>query len=295
MKQPIIFFGASAYIIPTLEYLKDTYSLVLVVTTEKDPTSAVPQYCTMHHVSYISVETLKNPTVQAMIKAFNAPVAVLAHFGLIVPQTVIDIFPKGIVNIHPSLLPAYRGPTPGTSALLHGETVSGVSIMLLDTKVDHGPVLAQENEPILPMDTSISFYTRAFTRGANMLSRVLPEYIAGTLKPHEQDHEKATFTKMMSRESGFFDDRNPPDAITLDRMIRAYHPWPGVWTKITDEKLPLYGKIIKFLPDSKDRSFENTSPHYLLQPEGKKAMPVKDFLNGYPQLHSWLEGLFEKK
>lgn len=303
MKQPIIFFGASAYGIPTLEYLNDHYTLSLIVTTEKNSQDAIPRYCELHRLSYISVDTLKSPAVVAMIKAFNAPVAVLAHFGLIVPKSIIDLFPKGIVNIHPSLLPAYRGPTPGTSALLAGETMSGVSIMLLDTKVDHGPVLAQEKEPMLPMDTSITFYTRAFTKGATMLATILPGYLEGTIHPQEQDHEKATFTNMMTRDSGYFDAMNPPDAQTLDRMIRAYHPWPGVWTKVTDPTLPLCGKIIKFLPDIRSplaealqKTFDGAgASQYLIQPEGKKAMPIKDFLNGYPQLKMWVEHLLPQK
>ena len=148
LKTHIIFFGASGYVISILEYLRKHYDLVLVVTTEKEPTDAVPTYCKINAISYVSVATLRKDNVVRMLRAINAPVAVLAYFGLIVPQEVIDIFPKGIVNIHPSLLPKYRGPTPGQTAILNGETKSGVSIMLLDNKVDHGPVLGQTEEAI---------------------------------------------------------------------------------------------------------------------------------------------------
>src|ERR1700704_2237640 len=151
----VVFFGASAYVIPLIEYVRKHYDLALVITTERDPKDAVPMYCNLNMVSYISVSTLKKENICKLIAAVEAPVAILAHFGLIVPQNVIDIFPKGIVNIHPSLLPEYRGPTPGQTAILNGDKKSGVSIMLLDSKVDHGPVLGKKEEIISSQDTAI--------------------------------------------------------------------------------------------------------------------------------------------
>ena len=285
----IIFFGGSAYVIPILEYLRTAFDVALVVTTEKDPhKDAIPQYCEHKALSYITVISLKKENVTRFIQAINAPVAVLAHFGLIVPKDVIEIFPKGIVNIHPSLLPEYRGPTPGQTAILDGKEKTGVSIMLLDMQVDHGPVLTYKEEFLSPADTSVSFYERAFKDGARMLEQVLPAYVAGEIKPQEQDHAKATFTKILTRESGFIDDNPPPDKTTLDRMIRAFHPWPGAWTKYTKENSPLTGKVIKFLPDT---HFSKTGNRYLIQVEGKKPMSVKDFLNGYPQLKDWIAKL----
>ncbi len=212
------------------------------------------------------------------LRDIHAEFAVLAYFGLIVRQQVIDIFPKGILNIHPSLLPYYRGPTPVQTALLLGTNKTGVSIMLLDSEVDHGPVFAQATEPISSTDTTIRLYERLFPKGVQLLSEVLPLYLEGKTQPIEQNHSKSTLTKMLTRESGFFQDTQTQAPELLERMVRAYYPWPGVWTKCTT--LPnskLTNKIVKFLPGK------------MIQVEGKKPVSYKDFLNGYPEAKDWLK------
>lgn len=276
----VVFFGSGAYVIPVIEYLRKFQDLVLVVTTQRDPTDSIPTYCNLNAIQYISVSTLKKENIHKILRAINAPVGVLANFGLIIPQSIIDIFPKGIINIHPSLLPKYRGPTPGQTAIINGEEKSGVSIMLLDKEVDHGPLLGYKEEILNKNDTALSFYERSFKHGATMLQHILAPYINGELAPQHQDHNKATWTTMLTKERGFIDDPNPPDTTTIDRMIRAYHPWPGVWTKCSIE--PLKGKIIKFLPG-------DSTNQYKVQVEGKKVIGIKDFLNGYPMLKDWIK------
>lgn len=280
MKTPILFFGASSYVIPMIELLQKEYDLKLVVTTEKGPYAAVPSYCQTNNIPVLSVSTTKELLLhKEEFTAFGAPVAVLADFGIIIPQSLLDIFPKGIVNIHPSRLPLYRGPTPGQTAILLGDIRTGVSVMLLDREVDHGPLLSQEEEPISPTDTTTSLYTRLFKKGALLLLSVLPAYLSGGLLPKEQDHDKATFTKPLTREAGFLDTTKPISPSILDRMIRAYYPWPGVWTRYPKGISTLSGKIIKFLPNE------------MFQVEGKKPVGKKDFLNGYPEAKGWLQKL----
>src|SRR6266581_4146753 len=135
-----IFFGAGQHVIPIINFLHQNYDLKLVVTTEKGEKESVVGYYEQYKIPFLSVQTLKDTSISQKLKAVNAPVSVLTYFGLIVPQSIIDIFPQGIVNIHPSLLPEYRGPTPGQTAILHGDKTTGVSIMLLDQEVDHGPI-----------------------------------------------------------------------------------------------------------------------------------------------------------
>lgn len=272
-KTPIIFFGSSKLVLPIIEILNSKYDLKIVVTTEKEPSQAIPGYCLKNSLPYISIQQFNNTTIQ-QLASYKSPLAVLADFGLIVPDEVLNAFPKGIINIHPSLLPKFRGPTPVQSAILSGEKETGVSIIRLDNAVDHGPLLAQETEPILEDDTSETLHEKLFAKGAELLVKVLPDYISGNLVPKPQDDSKATFTEKLTRNSGYIDLSKSQ----IDRMIRAYYPWPGVWTTIAirDKQKEIR---IKFLPGNK------------LQVEGKKPMSYKDFLNGYPEKRTWFKTL----
>src|SRR5438093_1033318 len=136
----IVFFGSSKYVLPILQELQKEYTIALVLTTEKNAMDAVPKYCLEHGLKFLQVDSLDENT-QYAIRNTNSPVGVLADFGLLISQEIIDMFPKGIVNIHPSLLPKLRGSTPGQTAILNGDKKTGVSIMLLDKELDHGPLL----------------------------------------------------------------------------------------------------------------------------------------------------------
>ena len=146
--------------------------------------------------------------------------------------------------------------------------------MLLDNKLDHGPLLAQEKADILPTDTGKSLYQRLFAQSAEILLPTLTKYLQNELTPKPQDESQATYTKPLTKESGFVTIDNPP--ANLVNIIKAYYPWPGVWTKMM-----LFGKekIVKLLPEN------------MLQVEGKKPMSVKDFLNGYPDTKEQLKHL----
>lgn len=274
----IIFFGASKFVIPILEKLYKRHKIELVVTTEKSLTDSVPSFCKEFKIPFISIDSLKDKTVSEKLKSHNCKTAVLAYFGLIVPQEILNIFSYGIINIHPSLLPKYRGPTPGTSAILDNVTTTGVSIMILDNKVDHGPIIAQEKYSITKNETSESLYLNLFTLGVNILEKILPDYLNGKIKPIKQDDERATYTPKVTRESGYIDIAESIELMgksrdEIERSARAYYPWPGVWTigKIKNKE-----SRIKILPGT------NTST-FMLQVEGKKPMTIKDFINGYKE------------
>ena len=289
----VVFFGSSKFVIPIIEVLRKNFDLKLVLTTEKLP-SKVPQgealrsypvvnYCIENKIPYLSVSSLSDPNLKFKIENLKLKIAVLADFGLIIPQQILNIFPMGIINIHPSLLPKYRGPTPVQTAILNGEKVTGVSIMKLDNEIDHGPILGQEKEEILDADTSESLYKRLFEKGANLLLEVLPKYLNENLEPIPQNHQEATFTNHLTRQSGFLDFekfkiKNSIKIKNLKLKIRAYAPWPGVWAN-----LMINGKVlrIKFLPEEK------------IQVEGKKPMSYKDFINGYPDAAKNLEFIIQ--
>jgi methionyl-tRNA formyltransferase len=263
----IVFFGSSGYVIPIIKELKKNFDLSLVVTTEKTD-GAVPYFCGQNNIQFLSVSNFKDESIKNSIINIKAPIAVVADFGLIIPEDILNSFPKGIINIHPSLLPKYRGPSPVQTAILNGDKITGVSIMKLDKEVDHGPLLGQEEDKILDTDTSRSLYKRLFDKGAILLIKVLDLYLKDNLKLVAQNDKEATFSHTLKREDGFIDTTNPPLKEVIQRMIRAYFPWPGVWFKT---KLNGTEKIVKLLPGQR------------IQVEGKNPMTHKDFLNGYPE------------
>lgn len=278
----IVFFGASGYVLPVVEILKSKFELEHVITTERLGSDPLIKFCIQNKIPYSSVsskdELLKIVNHQSSI--INRQLGIVADFGIIIPKEVLESFAHGVLNIHPSLLPKYRGSTPVQTALLNGDKTTGVTIIKLDEYVDHGPILAQETEAISPEDTAESLYEILFAKGAQMLSDVIEPFSKGKVELREQNHKNATFTKSLKRDDGYIDISYIPPAEQLDRMIRAYYPWPGVWvkTKVNEES----EKIIKFLPNKK------------IQVEGKKEMSYKDFLNGYPNADLRLRNFLEQ-
>ena len=215
-------------------------------------------------------------------------IGILASYGKILPQSVIASLPHGILNIHPSLLPKYRGPSPVQTAILNGDKTTGVTIIKLDEKIDHGPILVQQEEEIRPDDTAQTLYQRLFKKGtSSLLLDSILLYIGGKIKLREQDHEQATRTKMLTRDSGRIDWTKPPDY--LERFVRAMAPWPGSWTTIIEVGS---GKWEVGTRSEKRETRENVkrlkilkacvekgkfSPE-IVQLEGKKPVPWKQFL-----------------
>ncbi len=266
MKEKIVFFGAGPYVSRIVEVLQREFE-VYVFTTEKRQNDPLLLYCIHNNIILFSINKFDHKIIDE-IKKIGAKIAVLAYFGFIVPKKILKLFELGIINVHPSLLPKYRGATPVQAALLAGDTKTGVSIIKLDEEVDHGPILAQLEAKIESDDTSETLYRRLFQEGAELLLKVLPIYMSGELKLAEQDHLEATFTDRMIRNAGYLDISNKTDPEKLDRMIRAYFPWPGVWFRA---KLNSRQRIIKLLPEQK------------IQVEGKNVMKLSDFANGYPE------------
>ncbi len=268
-----IFFGGSKYVIPILEVLKNNFELSLVITTDKMSNDSVPAFCIKNKIEWISSTKIDNNLINK-IRNVNAKFAVLADFGLILPQEFLNLFPKGILNIHPSLLPQYRGPTPVQTAILNGDKITGVSLIKLDNQVDHGPIVSQKEVPIRENDTSASLYLKLFKTGAELLKKDAEKYLNDDIKTTLQDDRRATFSKILTRDKGKIKFDNPPPPELLKRMVRAYYPWPGTWGElmINDKLLR-----IKILPEDK------------IQVEGKKPMNYKDFINGYPNAKEIIE------
>lgn len=296
----VVFFGTPEFVLPISESLlrvKDC-KLTAVVTVPDRPMgrkqiltpSPVKTWALESKIPVIDSGSMAQTCLLARqviekIKNVKPALGILAAYGKIVPQELIDLFPKGILVIHPSLLPKYRGPSPVQAAILSGDRETGVTIIKMDEKVDHGPIVAQFKEKIYPTDTAETLLRRLFSQAAESLTSVLPAYLENQIELIEQDHNEATYTYLVKRKNGYIDPANPPSPEVFNHMIRAYYPWPGVWSYLPPTRTVLIrgqslkgnkGKIIKFLPGQK------------IQVEGGKPMTVKDFLNGYPETKEWL-------
>ncbi len=266
----IVFFG-SRHVHEVVASLNDNFELSLVITTDKK----MVEYCRNESIPFTQVLNFDDKTIQE-IRKLEANLGVVADFGLIIPQTLIDIFPLGIINIHPSLLPLYRGSTPVQTALLNGDKITGITIIKIDEELDHGPILYQEDYEITPSDSTDQLLITLFRRSAQILPDLIEKYADDEIDPKQQDEDKAIYTKTFGKEDGYIDTKNPPEVRKLKRMINALNSWPGVWTKynLSDKEV-----IIKLLPENK------------IQVEGKKPMSYKDFKNGYPKGQELLKKL----
>lgn len=274
----IIFFGTPPFVIPVLEVLRKKFSVIAVVTGP-DKKAGRKQLVTPSSIKkYSSDDKVNIPVLTptkfdeeaiTQLKALQPDLFVVAAYGYILPKEVLTIPPFGAINVHPSLLPKFRGPTPVPSALLSGDVVTGVTIIKMDEEMDHGPILSMQSYQIHETDTTETLLTHLFNLSAEMLPDVITNYTNGKIQPETQDESKATYTKLISKADGMIDVANPPDKKTLDTMIRAYYPWPAVWTTVRSKKQEAR---IRFLPGGR------------VQMEGRSPVSIKDFLNGYPEM-----------
>ena len=272
----VIFFGTPSFVIPVLESLVSSFEVIGVVTAP-DSIQGRKKILTPSPVKQFALEQ-NIPVLQPHeLKTEEADLYVVAPYGKIIPQSILDIPKNGALNIHPSLLPKYRGPSPIQTALLHGNEKTGVSIIKMDAKMDHGPIVSQWETAISPNDTFESLHNSLFQDVADRLPAIISDFINGKITPIEQDEAGVSFCKMITRESGYFDSTNPPSPEELDKMIRAYYPWPTAWTKVRIKNNE--ERIMKLLQGKR------------VQMEGKNVMEMKDFLNGYPELTPLLEKL----
>ena len=255
----VIFLGNTKYSTIGLKIVNAVFPLSVVVTI---PNSPVEEVAKQLNIKVLEADKL-DEDITLKIAQLEPDFLVVEDYGLILPKEILDL-PKYVpLNIHHSLLPKYRGPSPAPTAILNGDMVSGVTVIKMSESVDTGDILAQEEYTLTEDETTDSLLTKLNKIGGNLVVTVIKQYLEGSQKPIPQPNPTTPYTPHFTRESGYFDINNPPDSERLDRMIRAYFPWPGVWTNWK-------GKIVKFLPEG------------LLQMEGKKPISFKDFLNGYP-------------
>lgn len=316
MSNKVIFFGTSEFAAPSLEALvKAGYEISAVITTPDEPAgrkqvlAPPPVKITAQKLGLkiLQPEKLKGnqeffDTLRKLLKPITynlkPDLGIVAAYGKIIPKEIMDIFEYGIINIHPSLLPKYRGPTPIQSAILNGEKKTGITIIKIDEEVDHGPILSTTSYKL----QAVSFYEEVRNElaklGSELLIKTLPDYLVGKITLQPQDHSLATFTKKFTREDAKIDWTKT--AKEIYRQIHALNPEPGTWTmwngkilKILETKIQipvafnhdrsqmqLAGQV--FL-ENEEVAIGTASSGVILktvQLEGKKAVSAKDFTRG---------------
>jgi methionyl-tRNA formyltransferase len=297
----LVFMGSPQFAVPPLEQLlASKYQLAAVYTQPDRPAgrgrglaaSPVKQAAQARGLTVVQPASLRAAGVVERLEGFEPDVVVVAAFGQILPKSVLALPRLGCLNIHPSLLPRFRGASPVASAILAGDDFGGVSIMVMDEGLDTGPVLARAQIPILDRDTTGSLSAKLSWLGAQLLGEVLAGWSRGERTPRPQDESEATYCGPITKNEGEIDWRRP--AIDIWRRVRAFNPWPGCYTHWRGKTL----KIIEAAPadggvagvgrvvalEAGAGFGVGTGDGILgisrVQLEGKKAMPAGEFLRG---------------
>jgi len=302
-----IFFGTPRFGAIILEALVRAEVVpVLVVTAPDKPVgkkhelmpSPVKVVAEKQGIAVAQPSTLHE--IPTEITAVAADLFVIAAYGLLLPKKLLELPQHGALNVHPSLLPKYRGASPVQTALLNGDTETGITIMRMDEQLDHGPLVAQKTTRITPEDTTETLSCRLAEEGARLLIETIPLWTTGSLQATPQDEKAASMTRTFTKDDGRLDWEK--SAVELERQIRAFQPWPGtftIWEKPDAEKVSL--KILAGSPRQQGTEHYSTGTVFqnqqkevcvqcgtdilqleLVQPAGKKPMNISDFLNGNP-------------
>ena len=304
----VVFMGTPKYAIPVLSVLLDeSYDVVGVYTRPDRPagrsTRAVPteikRFALDRELPVFQPGSLRrDEEARREMASLSPDVVVVAAYGLFLPSEILGLPPLACLNVHPSLLPMYRGPSPVSAAILGGDEVSGVTIIKLDEGMDSGPIVAQRETPLGPLETTESLTTRLFDLGATLLTEVLPGWKRGDIQPLPQDDAQATVTSLLTRGDGDIDWSHP--AIDIDRQVRAYFPWPGSFTRWSGRLL----KIIEAAPFEQQADVSAAPGQVIalpegvgvvvtgegllavrrLQLEGRRPVSVEEFLRGHRDL-----------
>jgi len=304
-KYKLIFMGTPEFAVPSLQALIDhpTINVVAVVTQPDKPVgrggipqpSPVKRFAEQHNLTVLTPDKIKNNAeLIARLKDIDPDVMVVAAYGKILPQDILDIPAASVVNVHASLLPQYRGASPITASILNGDDVTGVTLMKLVLAMDEGPIIAK-SQPIniSPTDTTASLTQKLAHIGAELLNQFLIPYLQGEIQPAPQDDAQATYVKIIHKEDGKIDWQKSADVI--DRQVRAYQPWPTAYTFWHDQRLkilgaeivPSTGQPIGAVGLTADKfpavaTPQNSVKLLNIQIEGKKPTSGRDFLQGHP-------------
>lgn len=297
----IAFMGTPEFAVPALEALIASDHEVVGVFVQPDEPAGrgrnvvvppVKKLALRHRLTVHQPPSLRGSCELDRLASLRPDVVVIAAYGKILPEAMLKVPPRGCLNIHASLLPRHRGPSPIAAAILAGDEAAGVTIMVVTKVMDTGPILTQRQMPILPHDTTGSLSQKLSGLGAELMIDTLAQWLDGRLVPQPQDGGKATYSKMMAKEDGLVDWHRP--AAELWRRVRAFQPWPGCFTtwqgrtvKII-EAVPLPGQgtpgLVVATNDEQAVVGVQTGDGVLgllqVQLEGKRAMGTAEFARG---------------
>jgi len=293
--------GSPRFAVPSLEYLATAGYELAAVYTQPDRTGGrgralavlpVKEAASALGLTVVQPQSLKAPDAVKQLAGFKPDIIVVAAFGQLLPKAVLELPRLGCLNVHPSLLPRFRGASPVAAAILAGDEFSGVSIMFLDEGMDSGPVFSRAQIPVADSDSTASLGDKLSIVGAGLLGEVLVGWTGGELKPHPQDGTKATYCQPITKDEGEIDWRLP--AVAIWRRVRAFYPWPGCFTRWRGKTL----KIIEAMPSTAGTRAKagevvaldsggfgvGTGDGVLsvlrVQLEGKQALSAAEFLRG---------------
>lgn len=314
MNYRIIFFGSGDFAIPILgKLIESKYKPIAVITQPDMPAGRKKNFTPPPIKSFVlkcdikiyQPEKIKNKEIEKIIQNILPDLIIVADYGKVIPKNILDIPKFGALNIHPSLLPKYRGPSPIQYTILNNDRETGVTIILMDEKVDHGPIIKNAKFKIKNAKLTYSELLQNLANlGGNLLLETLPKWLSGEIKPMTQDEAQATYTKILTRQDGKINWQKSAESI--ERQIRAFEKWPQSWCEWPTNDKNLRLKILKakilhptvgyeknnkpgfvFLTAQKEMA-ANCNPGSLvieeLQLEGRNKMSNQEFLRGYPKI-----------
>ena len=297
----VVFFGTPEFSVPVLQALvKNNWAVSLVVTEPDKPfgrkkiLTPPPIKKTAEKYNLLVYQPKKIINLKSSFINLKPDLIILTAYGKIIPKEILEIPVYGALCLHPSLLPKYRGPSPIQTTILNGDKTTGVTLFKMDEKIDHGPILAEQELKILNPKLEIrnkfqiinsQITTEVLSQilskvSAEVLLKTLPNYLESKIKPKKQNEKKASYTKLIKKEDGHVDKseiRNPKSEKELkeiERKIRAFYPWPKVWTIVNNKRVIIHKAHLENFKLSLD----------IVQPEGKKPMKYEDYLKGNPKI-----------
>jgi methionyl-tRNA formyltransferase len=295
----VVFLGTPAFAVPTLDRLVEAGHRVLAVLTQPDrargrrqETAAPPvkEAALRHGLTVYQPERVRRPEAVEYLRGLAPDAMVVVGYGQIIPQSVIDIAPLGILNVHASLLPQYRGAAPVQWAIANGETRSGVTIMRIDAGLDTGDILRVAGIAIGPEENAIDVGQRLSALGAGLLVETLADWAAASIQPVPQDSSQATLAPILRKEDGSIDWSQA--AAAIHNRVRGFQPWPGAYTTFRGQTLNIWrsrvtasdhratpGSLLSLKPPTVAAG-EGALELLEVQLEGRKRISGTDFANG---------------
>jgi methionyl-tRNA formyltransferase len=290
----IVFFGSPEFAVPTLQSLATSpaFDVALVVTQAAKGMSPVEVAANGLGLPIYKPETLRDPASREPLTAAEPDLFVVAAFGLIFRERTLGIPRQGSINIHPSLLPKYRGASPIVAAITAGDHETGVALMVMDAGIDTGAVISQERALVADDDTSESLGGRLARIGAELAVRDIPRWVEGDLVASPQRGSQASLTRTLTKADGWIDWTRP--AADIERQIRAMWPWPRAWTTLHGSPIQIHqatvvavengvndpGSVVlarrKLIVACGDDALEIQT----VEPAGRRTMSASAFLNG---------------